>query len=203
MKKAIWAIAVICFVILLSTSSASAKNESFGLDKNPSSPTEKTGFILPASLVSIGEDAFEGTAATYVYMPDNVVTVGDRAFARMHNLLILRLSRTIKEMGDAAFEDDSGITLSGAINHNSELWAKKYNVPFIPEAGLIVPDTENGYCIIQKHDPYIRYKYVTCKYRGEKTETKEAHRPGRTEGELKASHYKGIAAQYIQSRFFP
>lgn len=202
MKKKIWIFLFLISLLLLSAS-ACAEQKAISTKKDQQITNNQTGFILPASLVSIEEDAFSGTAAVYVKMSDEVTSIGDQAFAHMPSLLLLRMSGTVQNLGEHLFEKDSKITVTGAINQKGALWAKEHNIPFIPEAGMSNTESNNEYCIVCYSDKYVADQYRINRAKGTVKSEQEMHRPGRTTGELKASHYKGKAAQHIQSRYFP
>ena len=67
-------------------------------------------FILPSGLKAIGEEAFKGIKASYIYIPD-YVTVGKRAFAECPNLRCIYLCTSAEQLAGDAFDGCSNLTV--------------------------------------------------------------------------------------------
>ncbi len=60
---------------------------------------------LPASLISIGDDAFRMcTSLTAVTIPEGVESIGDSAFASCESLAAVTIPASVKSIGDSAFD---------------------------------------------------------------------------------------------------
>lgn len=161
---------------------------------------EEPSFTLPASLQIIGDEAFEGTALQSVKLPESVEQVGDRAFANNAELLFIQLPERLRLIGEdiiagsenaaiAVFADSEALDQILGKNYRffvmTAFSEKRTNSPIIMLAGSAShtekTEQESGSCPVNTR----------------------ARRTGRTGAELKGEHYKGIAALYIQSRYFP
>ncbi|HBK31562.1 MAG TPA: hypothetical protein DDZ78_08075, partial [Porphyromonadaceae bacterium] len=66
--------------------------------------------ILPNSVISIGQSAFEGcTGLTSITLPNSVTTIGYRAFRSCTGLTSISIGSGIKEIGGSAFENCNNI----------------------------------------------------------------------------------------------
>ncbi|WP_165062487.1 leucine-rich repeat domain-containing protein, partial [Adlercreutzia sp. ZJ154] len=65
--------------------------------------TELTQVQLPETLTTIGKHAFEGTGLTSIYVPANVETIDNAAFANCAAMRSVNLNSALKEIGDEAF----------------------------------------------------------------------------------------------------
>jgi hypothetical protein len=73
-------------------------------------PGERGGsYAIPASVTSIGDDAFAGTALTSVPIPNGVTNIGDGAFLNCYNLTDVTIPNSVTTIGSYAFES-SGLT---------------------------------------------------------------------------------------------
>ena len=156
---------------------------------------------MPGSLLSIGEGAFEGTAISEVRISDSVSEIAERAFAQIESLRLLYIPRSVEMIGADMVADSPGTMITGSENSFAKIWAKQNRIPFSLEqlltrvkrvrqvASVPPATTENEAATARNGESCIAER--------------QAPRPGRTVGELKASQFKGLAAQYIQSRFFP
>lgn len=97
---------------------------------------EKTGdsssftFVLPASLVTIWDEAFGSTAAETVILPDSLVVIGERAFADNLNLKEITIPESVNYIGDQAFEGVFGLTIRGAEDSYAARWAQAHDIAF-------------------------------------------------------------------------
>ena len=64
---------------------------------------------LPNALTEIEEEAFYGTTALAVIIPDECTTIGKRAFANCPNLIYVYIPASVKNIADDAF--DEGVIL--------------------------------------------------------------------------------------------
>ena len=159
-------------------------------------------FKLPASLQVIEDSAFEGTAIVSVEIPESVAYIGDYAFADISSLLGIQIPDATTHIGKNAFSGSKQVTLTASSGSYARTWAKENGIRFRLLATFTA--REDVFTIsLRKDDREQQLR----KERLEKTDDQFANvrerRTGRTVGELKAAQYKGIAALYIQSRYFP
>ncbi len=70
-----------------------------------------TELTLPNSVTSIGDSAFEGCSGlTELTLPNSVTSIGDSAFEGCSGLTELTLPNSVTSIGDSAFEGCSGLT---------------------------------------------------------------------------------------------
>ena len=90
------------------------------------------GFTLPASLQTIEEEAFAGTAIESLVFPETLTDVGDRAFADISALETVTIPTTEGlTVSDTAFEG-SDVLIRGEEGGYAQEWAERNGVPFLP-----------------------------------------------------------------------
>lgn len=87
---------------------------------------------LPASVVTIEDEAFEGTALEKVELPETVETVGERAFANISTLRNIQIPIKTSYIASTAFEGSNRTTITAPGNSYARTWAKNYGLPFSP-----------------------------------------------------------------------
>ncbi len=96
-------------------------------------PTETFDFILPTGLTTLYENAFEGIAAEYIYVPDGCTAIPDSAFANCPNLKQIRLPKDCTFTGNPF----SGCVLLEAIiapdNGTTKTWVNANGILFVSE----------------------------------------------------------------------
>ena len=90
------------------------------------------GFALPAALVAIEEEAFEGIDAGRVEITENVVSIGPRAFADCKNLTELVIPATVQIIDDTALEGSENVTIYGEADSEAQRFADANSIPFVP-----------------------------------------------------------------------
>ena len=90
------------------------------------------GLTLPAALVAIEEEAFEGIDAARVEITENVVSIGPRAFADCKNLTELVIPATVQRIADDALDGSTNVTIYGEADSEAQRFADANNLPFVP-----------------------------------------------------------------------
>jgi len=86
---------------------------------------------LPASLTEIGDEAFVGTTAYYIEIPDGVTSIGSRAFADNYDLDHIHIPASVTYIADDAFEN-SYPYFTGEPGSYAETYADEYGYGFSP-----------------------------------------------------------------------
>lgn len=87
-------------------------------------------YILPASLRTIEDAAFEGTAVQSVILSDHVASIGERAFA-YSTLRTILIPSSVSHMEDSAFDGVWGLVIRGAKDSYAARWAKEQDIAFV------------------------------------------------------------------------
>lgn len=93
--------------------------------------TETAAFHLPASLRSIEDEAFMGTASEAVYLPEAVTNIGSRAFADMQTLRSISIPPNTLSIEADAFSGVPALRIYGAAGSYAEKWAENHGYSFI------------------------------------------------------------------------
>ena len=91
-----------------------------------------SAFSLPASLQIIEDEAFEGTALVAVDLPETVEEIGDRAFANIPSLRILKIPDNTKRIGTKIVAGSNNVTITAAPGSYTRNWAQENGVSFAP-----------------------------------------------------------------------
>ena len=157
---------------------------------------------LPTSLTIIDDSAFEGTALVSVEIPESVTYIGDYAFANIPSLLGIHIPDTTQFIGKDAFIGSREVTLSASSGSYAKSWAAANGYRFQLISTFTARDGIIHYSFQNKHNAH-----PSASERIEQTDTQRTNvrerRTGRSVGDLKAAQYKGVAALYVQSRYFP
>ena len=100
----------------LVTLTAAEGNEKYRSEENCIIETETKkiiagceGSVIPASVTSIGESAFEGCSFAKITIPSNIVEIGNSAFSGCGNLEKVNLNEGLETIGTSAFENCSAL----------------------------------------------------------------------------------------------
>ena len=115
------ALLVSCLLLLLCAFS-------FGLAE--ASGQEEAVFTLPSALTEIQSGAFEGTAASVVYLPDRISRIDSRTFADMPNLRTVYIPRATRYIADDAFSGTKDLTIRGHFGSYAQIWALIHHLRF-------------------------------------------------------------------------
>jgi len=88
-------------------------------------------FIMPASLTTIGDEAFSGTGADEVILGNKVAFIGDYSFAKMKSLKSIYIPPFTQFIGEHAFEGCVDIEIHGEYGTYAQKWAERHNIAFI------------------------------------------------------------------------
>ncbi len=83
---------------------------------------------LPKGLDTIEPNAFEGSGAEVVIIPDGVTDIGGRAFAEMPNLKAVFFPETVKKITFDIFENSPNVTLY--VQKGSK-WGTRLDLPYV------------------------------------------------------------------------
>ena len=87
-------------------------------------------FKFPSSLRNIEEEAFEGTAAETILLPESIEQIHRRAFSDMSCLKILNLPARLSFISRDAFAGSKNIQFIGAENTYANRWAMIHRYSF-------------------------------------------------------------------------
>ena len=89
-------------------------------------------FTFPASLVEIGDEAFDGTAARTLNFQNKLEKIGDRAFYHVIALKDVYVPSSLKSVGSQVFHRNALLRIHGVIGSRIQTWANANNVTFVP-----------------------------------------------------------------------
>ncbi len=205
MKQKISVLFILLFIMIVACACASAdpsKPEYYiNFPKNETTltvPEEPKVFRLPASLTTIEDEAFEGTAVSVVELPESVTTVGEYAFANIETLRSINIPSNITQIEATAFRGSNRVTLTGAPKGYARQFAREQGLPFAPVASFYAQ--EQTLRITGSLSPQLKDNMLL---QSGTTETQNQTPTGRYPGELNASKSEEIRAYHIQGRSPP
>ena len=89
--------------------------------------------ILPSSLTTVGEEAFEGGAFKYAVLPEGAESIEKRAFAECWNLRDIYIPESTVRIAEDAFEGVSELMIHGKEGSYAEFYAGKHGYTFYTE----------------------------------------------------------------------
>lgn len=92
--------------------------------------TQKYEFTMPASLLTIEDEAFEGVAVKTVILPDGFLFIGESAFGDSIRLENVYIPESTTYIADSAFSNNASFTIYGIADSYAEDWAKEHDIPF-------------------------------------------------------------------------
>lgn len=87
---------------------------------------------LPASVKTIEDEAFEGTAIVKVELPDSVESLGERVFANITTLREIKIPFTTRHIASSAFDGSNRTTIIAPANSYARTFARTHGLPFSP-----------------------------------------------------------------------
>lgn len=144
MKKATLLLALL-FIIISNIYPASL------LQKSMADTTEYAA-VLPASLITIENEAFEGTAVKVVALSGRLVNIGDRAFADNPSLIKISIPQSVESIADNAFDGSVNLIIHGVADSYVASWADEHNITFA--------ESENTLLWFQKLGKLLRESFI-------------------------------------------
>ena len=92
---------------------------------------QSADFILPASLTTIEDEAFEGGAFRYVQLAEGTASISSRAFADCPNLRYIYIPEATGTIAKDAFEGVTGLTILGRSGSYAEFYAQRNGIAFV------------------------------------------------------------------------
>ncbi|MBR2529086.1 MAG: leucine-rich repeat domain-containing protein [Blautia sp.] len=87
-----------------------------------------TSASTPAQLVEIGDNAFENSAFTHVFLGSKVTKIGSCAFANCGSLAYIYIPASVTNIADDAFENCDSFVIGCASGSKAEQYAKEKNI---------------------------------------------------------------------------
>lgn len=206
-KKVLFFITLLCLFILTVFTCAYADNlpeieinQSYIhlIDKYGIAEIRESQFVLPESLTTIEDEAFEGTAITNIVLPENVETIGEYTFANIQTLRKISIPNKTKYIGKNAFKGSANVTITGAPKGYARAWAHEHGIPFSPITSFYAFNNT-----VQINGGVTNSRTERLDVDSEKTEEKKPKPTGRMTGELNAEKKETITAFHIQGRSPP
>ena len=93
--------------------------------------TESSKMVLPDNTAIIEDEAFTGTAAAIVIIPDKVTSIGAKAFAGNDDLFTVVVYSRSLTIADDAFENCPNLTVYGYSNSSIDTYCSRRGIPFV------------------------------------------------------------------------
>ncbi len=103
---------------------------------------EKGHFKLPASLRIINNEAFVGTAAEKISLPESTTVIGARAFADNSVLSAVYMQASVVSIGEDVFRDTAfDLVVFGENGSYAQEWADKHGIRFVICSNIYICST--------------------------------------------------------------
>ena len=96
-------------------------------------------YVFPLSLLVIEEEAFDGTAARTVMLPDGFLIIEENAFANVVSLTDVFIPHTTKYIANSAFPEMIDFVIHGEKGSYALEWAQEHSIRFDTEIDRNVP----------------------------------------------------------------
>ena len=94
----------------------------------------EAALVLPAALTEIGEEAFSGSPAESIWLPDRATAIGERAFAECESLRAIRIPASVVSIADSAFDGCAAtLRIYGKSGSEAQRFAERKGLAFTPE----------------------------------------------------------------------
>ena len=114
-------------------------------------------FVMPKSLISIEESAFENTGAHEIYISESVIYIGNNAFSNSNNLSKVFIPKATLYIGDNAFNgtNTKKLKVYGYTGSYAHKWATEHGLYFFRvDIIAILHPTIQGCCYLSGLPPY-------------------------------------------------
>ena len=78
--------------------------------------------VLPSDLTEVEDEAFAGTDAEIIILPDGVSVIGERAFANNHNLHYIVIPNSVGEIGAGVLDDSGNVLYLSNVDDVAREW---------------------------------------------------------------------------------
>ena len=103
-------------------------------------PLTNADMVLPAGTIRIEEEAFAGTGAERIRLPEQVSEIGSRAFADCPNLTGIYIPAGSETIAEDAFADTNGLVIYGEAGSAAQDYAERKGIVFVPVTNDTPPD---------------------------------------------------------------
>ena len=160
----------------------------------------KAVFHLPASLIAIEDEAFEGTAAEVIILSNVAAEIGNRAFADSDQLKLVYVPASVQSIGEEILSGSVKAALVGERGSYAAAWAQEKGYGFTSiDVYILRAELERDQTVPQAS----KRMNVICLSPQNGVADAHAVSTGRTQGDLKAARFTGRAAMNVQDRYFP
>ena len=87
--------------------------------------------MLPCEMKTIRNEAFLGTAAEEIVLPEGIVRIGSRAFAGSETLRLVNLPQSLEAIAADAFAGSENVALICAAESEGQRFAQENGIPYI------------------------------------------------------------------------
>lgn len=196
MKRIIFFFAMIILFVAFSSAQAD-------IVLNASAQDNRTdlsqGFIPPASLRIIENDAFEGTALSTVILPDALESIGENAFANIPTLKSITIPNGTTNIDPNAFKGSNQVTITSAPKSYAKAWAQENRIPFNPIVSFYAYEDPIQIPVLSADSTRLQKIILN----DEIIKTEDEKPTGRMTGELHTQTYEECIAFHIQGRSPP
>ena len=88
---------------------------------------------FPSALLSVGEEAFEGTSFRTLVFEDGLLSIHDRAFSNMKQLKLACFPDSVEYIADSAFFRSGLKVIRGRYDSYAQRWAERQQMRFEAE----------------------------------------------------------------------
>ena len=122
MKKNLARLMVLIIIVLLLPSNFAYADQS--------TDSSRAIFVLPSSLLVVGEEAFSNTLAETAFFPEGFQQIQDKAFAGAQRLKDVYIPKSTQYIADSALPLTHAIRIHGVNNSFAKRWSAKHHIPF-------------------------------------------------------------------------
>ena len=221
MKKAIWLFLAVCAVMALTCAAQAGMehdpadsihgyhlpdawrgwNEYLRRVNEQRQSAEESVFLLPEALQFIEDEAFEGTAASKIILPEQLQAIGQRAFADNPMLTEVIIPDSVRSIASDAFVGSHKVMITASAGSYAGDWAGKHGLRLRPvvtavTAGQtsVTAETETS----AENHPIEKNTAASAVQ-----EKSRQRRPDVCRNIIVLQPVKGRAALHVQSRYFP